>query len=768
MSLFDQMNDKQQEAIRTTEGPLLILAGAGSGKTTVLVRRIAHIVDKGLARPYEIVAITFTNKAANELKERLKVFVGEENGAIDWAGTFHSVCARILRRDGSVLGYTSHFTIYDTDDSKRIIKECQRLLDLEDKVYPFKMIMSEISKAKDRLISPEQYEAEAGSDARLKKCAECYKLYQQLLKSADAMDFDDLIFNTVKLLQENKDIREKYQAKFKYVHVDEYQDTNHAQYVLTSLFAGGYNNICVVGDDDQSIYKFRGATIENILDFEKHYKNAKVIKLEQNYRSTGNILNAANNVIANNKGRKGKNLWTDKGDGELITLHTSDNEIDEGVYIADKIAESVSNGKMYSDHAVLYRTNAQSNAIERAFVRMGITYKIVGGKRFYERREIRDALAYLTLLVNPSDSIKLRRIINEPKRGIGDTTVNACAEIAAGLGVSMFEVMMTADQYDRLSRAANKLMAFCELINSLREKMLDEPLFELFDDLLEATGYISYLKLDKDTFEDRFDNLQELKTNMIRYLEENEDGDLEGFLSEVSLMSDIDLANNNSDDSKDNVLLMTLHSAKGLEFPIVFITGMEEGIFPGRQSMYDNTELEEERRLAYVGITRAKEKLYLTNAYTRMMFGQTGRNKSSRFLDEIPEEFFEEKPQHNYAGYGVNGYPPGYKKSSFIKFGGYSSSYEGNYDEGDDEIYADATKWKSYETSRRISGVENKTTTAAPTLDFSVGDTVTHKAFGTGVIISVSPMGNDNLLEVAFDKAGTKKLMAKFAKLEKA
>ena len=763
MDYRSQMNDKQQEAIRTTEGPLLILAGAGSGKTTVLVSRIAHIISTGLAEPWQILAITFTNKAANELKERLALYLGEEQAKDVWAGTFHSICVRILRRSGAGLGFTSHFTIYDTDDSRRIMKECQRLLDIDDKILPHKSILSAISKAKDELIDPDEFEKSAGNDPRQKKYAECYKLYQQLLKNADAMDFDDIIVNTVKLLQSDKDVREYYQARFKYVHVDEYQDTNHAQYVLTSLFAGGYNNICVVGDDDQSIYKFRGATIENIMDFEKHYKHAKLIRLEQNYRSTGNILSAANEVIKNNKERKGKNLWTEAPEGDLITLYTAESELDEGIYVADEVLTAVANGRHYSDHAVLYRTNAQSNAIERAFVRMSVPYKVVGGKRFYERKEIRDALAYLTLLVNPSDAIKLRRVINEPKRGIGDATVNVAADIAAGLGISMFEVMENADRYERLSRAANKLMAFAGMINNLREKALDEPLPELLDDLLDATGYIDYIKLDKDSFEDRFQNLQELKTNMIVYLEENEDGDLEGFLEEVALLSDID----EDTDKSDVVVMMTLHSAKGLEFPVVFIVGMEEGLFPGRQCMFDSSEVEEERRLAYVGITRAKEKLYLTNASMRMLYGQTNRNAPSRFVNEIPLEYFEEPPQRSTAGYGYKGYASNYKKPSFSAFGGYSSSYSGDFGgEEYDGPYGDASKIDSYNTSRKISAKTNSPA-AAVDIDYKVGDTVHHRAFGTGVVLSVTPMGNDNLIEVAFDKAGTKKLMANYAKLEK-
>ena len=750
---FSRMNEMQQKAIYTTEGPLLILAGAGSGKTTVLVSRIANIVSKDLAKPWQILAITFTNKAANELKDRLKVYLSEEEAKDIWAGTFHSVCSRILRRYGDLLGYTSHFTIYDTDDSKRIMKECQRLLGIDDKLMSHKSILNAISKAKDSLISPEEYEKSVGNDIRLKKYAECYKLYQQLLLSADAMDFDDIIVNTVKLLQKDEEVRMKYQSQFKYVHVDEYQDTNHAQYVLTSLLAGGYNNICVVGDDDQSIYKFRGATIENIMDFEKNYRNATLIRLEQNYRSTGNILDAANAVIKNNKERKGKNLWTAGEAGEKIVLFTADSEINEGNYIADEIATNVSNGRAYSDHAILYRTNAQSNAIETAFVRSGIPYKVVGGKRFYERKEIRDAIAYLTLINNPSDSVKLKRIINEPKRGIGDTTVNTAADIAAGLGVSIFEVMQTADQYDRLSRAATKLLSFTSMINGLRQKSLELPINEFFDELMQETGYIQSLSLDKDTYEDRLQNLIELKSNMIRYIEENEDGNLAGFLEEVSLLSDIDQYN----DQADAAVMMTLHSAKGLEFPVVFLAGMEDGVFPGRQSLYDPTEIEEERRLAYVGITRAKEKLYLTNASVRMLYGSTTRNPASKFIYEIPDKLFAEP--NNSSPYSASRYSFGYGgtyQSKYMDYSSYSSGYS-------------SKTTGSTESAKRIGGQSGfkKTDSSTKCVSYSIGDTVIHKAFGTGVVLSATPMGNDNLLEIAFDKAGTKKLMSNYAKLEK-
>lgn len=733
-ALLEKMNDMQKAAVTNTEGPLLILAGAGSGKTTVLVSRIAYIVENNLARPWQILAITFTNKAANELKSRLSLYLGEESAADVYAGTFHSICARILRRFGDKIGFTSHFTIYDTDDSKRIMKECQRLLDIDDKMMPHKSILSAISRAKDNLVSPEEFEKSAGNDARLKKYAECYKLYQQLLQKADAMDFDDIIVNTVKLLKSEKEVLDYYQNKFMYVHVDEYQDTNYAQYILTSLFAGKYNNICVVGDDDQSIYKFRGATIENILNFEDHYKNSTIIRLEQNYRSTGNILSAANEVIKNNTERKGKNLWTDAGDGEKIKYYTADDEISEGMYIADEISSDVAQGRKFSDHAVLYRTNAQSNAIERAFVRSGIPYKVFGGKRFYDRKEIRDAIAYLTLVNNPSDAVKLKRVINEPKRGIGDSTVNVASDIAAGLGISMFEVIENADRYDKLSRGAAKLIKFASMINGFREKAENESVLLLFDDIMTETGYIASLSADRETYEDRLQNLQELKTNIARYFEENEDGDLQGFLEEVALLSDIDAYN----DQTDVAVMMTLHSAKGLEFPVVFLVGMEEGLFPGRQSMYDSSEIEEERRLAYVGITRAREKLYLTNARVRMMFGSTQRNQPSRFVSEIPDDYLEKSSQSEPI-FGMR----------------QQTAYK-------------SPKKNDYSVSHMIGGASQKPAPAQKSgISYAIGDTVKHKAFGTGVIISITPMGNDNLLEVAFDRAGTKKLMSNFAKLEK-
>ena len=765
---FSRMNPMQREAVFTTEGPLLILAGAGSGKTTVLVNRIANIVKYGCAygarefsvslteeeirmleeyrdgtqeytdeiadllavrpaKPWQILAITFTNKAAGELKERLEAMLGPDGQDI-WASTFHSTCARILRRDGESIGYTSHFTIYDTDDSKRVMKECQRLLNIDDKMLSHKTLLHEISHAKDSLISPEDYLNDAGDDVRLRKIGEAYRLYEKLLRDADAMDFDDMIVNTVKLLEENEEVRTRYQNRFRYVMVDEYQDTNHAQYRLTSLLAGGSGNLCVVGDDDQSIYRFRGATIENILSFEEQYHKAKVIRLEQNYRSTQNILDAANAVISHNTERKGKNLWTANGPGEKIVVDNAFDEQEESTFIADTIMDSVKGGRKWSDHAVLYRMNAQSNAIERTFVRMGVPYRVIGGHRFYERKEIRDALAYLSVISNPADNIRLRRIINEPKRGIGATTINHAAQIAAGLGLSLYEVISHADEYEQLVRAAPRLRAFTQIIDGLAEAAEELPLNELFEKAMRDTGYLDSLALDRETYQDRLENIQELSSNLLRYSEDNEEGDLNGFLEEVALMTDID----NYNEEADTVVLMTLHSAKGLEFPVVFIPGMERGIFPGIQSLYSASEMEEERRLAYVGITRAKERLYLTHARTRMLYGSTSHNAPSPFLEEIPEGLVEEKRKVTLSQQKPSVQRAAKPKKTF------------------DHSFGPAAPKPS-----------------APAGSYRVGDTVGHKLFGTGVVLSAQPMGNDTLLETAFEKAGTKKLMANFARLTK-
>lgn len=778
---FGRMNDRQFEAVTTVKGPLLVLAGAGSGKTTVLVNRIANIVKFGdgfkstyvpeltdemikcgedflngvtdyvpdgvfsvsPAKPWQILAITFTNKAAGELKERIADKLTD--GAEDiWAGTFHSVCGKILRRYADLIGYTSHFTVYDTDDQRRIMKDIMKTNNVDEKLFPHKSVLSAISSAKDKLISPAEYKNQAGSDFRKQTVAELYRVYQKRLKESDAMDFDDMIVNTVELLEKNADVLEYYTNKFKYVMVDEYQDTNRAQYALVSLLASGNNNICVVGDDDQSIYRFRGATIENILNFEDEYRNARVIRLEQNYRSTSNILDAANAVIKNNKGRKGKNLWTEQKGGEKLTVYTADDERGEARYVADCILENVRNGAKFADHAVLYRMNAQSNALENAFVRSGISYKVVGGFRFYERKEIKDVIAYLQLINNNSDDLRLRRIINEPKRGIGDTTVNNAAQIAAELGVPLYEVFKNADEYAAVTRAASKLQEFCRVIDELTESAESLSLSELFEQTIEKTGYRAALELSGDEGQDRLENVKELATNIAQYEQETDEPSLSDFLEQIALISDID----SYDDSDDRVVLMTVHSAKGLEFDNVFLVGMEEGVFPGNQSIYSGSEeIEEERRLAYVAITRAKKKLTLTNAYTRMIFGTTNRNMPSRFLKEIPEELC------SFDGIRRSLSSMGY--SSVNKQRGYSSA----------ESAASAAKgdFAAKPTAKSVHSAYASSAKSAAS--YNAGQRVRHKTFGDGLVIKVTPMGGDTMLEIAFDTVGTKKLMAGYAKL---
>lgn len=771
---FEKMNDRQKEAIFTTDGPVLILAGAGSGKTTVIVNRIYNLIKYGksynsdncfyeiceddiekmekylagdkqyffdieyllktnAAKPWEILAITFTNKAANELKERLEKSIGSDGTEV-WASTFHAFCSRVLRKNGDRLGYSSGFTVYDTDDSKRVMKECLKNLGLEERFLPVKSVLSEISHAKDSLISPSEYLKNAGNDIRLQNIAKAYALYQSVLKKSDAMDFDDIIVNTVELLEKFDEVRDYYQNKFKYIMVDEYQDTNHAQYKLIEILADKRKNICVVGDDDQSIYKFRGATIRNILEFENQYKDTKVIRLEQNYRSTQRILDAANAVIGNNTQRKGKDLWTANGDGNKIILNTAYDENEEARFIADRIMQNVQNGGKWSDNTVLYRMNSQSNALENVFVRLAIPYRVIGGHRFYDRKEIKDALAYLTVINNPNDDLRLKRIINEPKRGIGDSSVNKASEIAIGLNISLYEVLNSVEEYPILSRASKNIRNFIDSLNELINKQNTYTLNELLEQCLRSTGYLDALAYDKDSYLDRVENLNELSNNLFKYQQENENASLNGFLEEVSLMTDID----NYNAETDAVTMMTLHSAKGLEFPNVFIPGMEEGIFPGNQSMNSSAEIEEERRLAYVGITRAKENLCLTNANTRMLFGSTNHNRPSRFIDEIPNNLVE------------NCSKPSIVNSQKIR---YSSS--------------NAQK-KSYVAAKSF-GMSNavKAENSGNEINFNVGDTVKHKTFGQGLVISSKNIGNDCLLEIAFEKNSTKKLMARFAKLEK-
>lgn len=778
---FARMNDRQKQAVFTVNGPLLILAGAGSGKTTVLINRIANILRYGDAynstylrddldendiaackayiengtplttetqehlsvsacAPWRIMAITFTNKAAGELKDRLCAMLGETANDI-WASTFHSTCARILRRDGERIGYSSHFTVYDTDDQRRLMKSILKELDISEKNITPKSILNEISRAKDSLISPAEYALTVSDDFRLKIISRAYTTYQKRLEDADAMDFDDLINKVVELFKKCPDVLEYYQNRFRYLMVDEYQDTNHAQYTFVRMLAEKSGNLCVVGDDDQSIYKFRGATIENILSFENTFQNATVIRLEQNYRSTQNILDAANAVIEHNTERKGKTLWTQNGTGAMIHLHTAENETDEAERITKIILDGVAAGRKFSDYAVLYRMNSQSLTFERNFAKSGVPHRIIGGTRFYERREIREMIAYLSVINNPSDEMRLRRIINTPKRSIGDRSVEVAAQIGQQTGETLFEVVSHAKDYPALSRAANKMTLFAAQMQGLIELNNDEKvtLGELYDELVERIDYLNFLKTDDpESAEDRAANVQELASNLRRFEEENPEGTLSDFLEEVSLITDID----NYDNNADSVVLMTVHSAKGLEFPVVFLPGMEENIFPGMASVYVPSEVEEERRLAYVAITRAKEELYIFHAESRMIFGMTNRNRVSRFVEEIPETLIEHTRSRDYSARPV----------SMPSFGGAKP-------------FGEALKTKSIAEAGGF--MPKPRVKPAPAGTYRVGDTVLHKAFGTGLIVSATPMANDTLLEVAFDKVGTKKLFANFARLTK-
>ncbi|MBQ9860052.1 MAG: UvrD-helicase domain-containing protein [Clostridia bacterium] len=806
------MNAPQRQAVYHTDGPLLILAGAGSGKTTVLVNRIANLVRFGSAYgsdemppflspeqesrlqdcadgripldgelvsllavdpcpAWRILAITFTNKAAGELKERLSRMLGEEGEEVA-AGTFHSFCARILRQEGENLGYSRHFTIYDTDDSRRLMKACMKELNIDEKTLGHKAILGEISRAKDELLSPADYAAahRSGGDIRLRLAAKAYTLYQKRLQEADAMDFDDLLCKTVELFTQYPAVLERYQRRFRYLMVDEYQDTNHAQYRLVSLLAARSGNLCVVGDDDQSIYKFRGATIENILGFEEEFTGCRVIRLEQNYRSTKRILDAANAVISKNTGRKGKTLWTENPEGDPIRVVTVDNAEEEGRFVAQTIHAGVAGGRRFSEYAVLYRANAQSNAIEQALVKSGIPYRIIGGHRFNDTLEVKDAMAYLRVINNPADEVSLRRIINQPKRGIGDTTVDNAAAIAAGLGLSLYEVLCHAADYPDLSRAAGKIAHFVEIMEALRQMAEEEdtPLHALYAEMLERTGYLAMWQAQGDAEIGRVENLEELSSSIRQYEKNSEDGyaDLAGFLEEQALMTDID----NYDADADAAVLMTMHAAKGLEFPVVLLPGFEDGIFPGYQTMFDPTEMEEDRRLCYVAVTRAREELYITHAQSRMLYGQTNRNPLSRFVRDIPTELLEERnecraPVDFGGDFGGSRYGGGY---------GGSSRYESGYNRGGGYSYtADAHHSEPTFRTPRTAAADTRVTVgatpkAAPSGgSFAVGDVVSHATFGTGPILSMTPMAGDTLLVIDFDKAGQKKLMANYAKLNK-
>ena len=804
-ALFDKcyqnLNKQQREAVFTVNDPLLVLAGAGSGKTTVLVKRVVFLIKYGNAYfndyvpefadeeyikemeaalaspdnemaedmlpdfaygacpPYRILAITFTNKAANEIKDRLAKALDDEDAANDiWAGTFHSVCMRILRVNCEKIGYKPQFTIYDTDDQKKAVSTAMKRLGVEEKQFPIKSVMSAISRAKDNLMSPADYEKEVFGDFRLSKIAKIYAEYQRTLVSSNVMDFDDIIMNTVKLFKKDNTVLDYYQRKFKYIFIDEYQDTNTAQFELARLLAEKSHNIMVVGDDNQSIYKFRGAVIENILSFDQSYENTRVIKLEQNYRSTSTILNAANAVIANNPNKFKKKLWTAGDEGEKITVRKLSNQNLEAKEIVDIVQRAVAyDGRKYRDFAVLYRTNAQSNSIERALAKSAVPYRMLGGVRFSDRKEIRDAVAYLQLIVNRTDRERLRRIINEPKRKIGDKTIEAVFQIADELGCSAFDVIERASSYTALSRSANALESFAALINKLGVIAEHSTLTNLFDAVLDESGYRRMLEEAGEEEKDRLDNLEEFKSSIQEYINNNEEPTLTGFLEENALVADVD----RYDDTADAVVLMTIHSAKGLEFPIVIIPGFEDGIFPGMQTIVGNAEdMEEERRLAYVVLTRAKEKIYILHTKSRLLYNQTQYNPISRFVTEIPEEYVvkEEIEDEGFGSYNMYGGGKTYIFDMAERSAGYNDTQRA------------ASPKKSGYTGSSIMQTASKPATPKPasTERFVPGDRVKHLTFGEGEVLSVRDMGADVLYEVMFDTVGTKKLMATYAKLKKA
>ena len=867
---FGRLNEMQRAAVFTTSGPLLILAGAGSGKTTVLVNRIANLIRFGSAhgsswtprevteddvkalrtalmtgtdapgwldgmlrkdavRSWNVMAITFTNKAAGELKERLRNMLGGEEGDEVFASTFHSACVRILRRWAEEIGYPRSFTIYDTDDSQRVMKTVYKELSVDDKFFPVKSAINQMSRWKDQLVSPAEALQTPAKDTKGALAARVYAAYEKKLKEAGAFDFDDLIYQTVQLLAEHKEVRDFYQNKYRYLLVDEYQDTSVAQFRLVSLLTGPEKNICVVGDDDQSIYRFRGATIENILNFERVYPGTKTIRLEQNYRSTSNILNAANCVIQHNTERKGKTLWTQNGEGDKVQVYTAENEQDEASHIADIIGQHLREGGHLADHAVLYRMNAQSAPLESYFTRAGIPHKIVGGQRFNDRKEVKDIHSYMSIVANPRDDVRLRRIINEPARKIGATTIDVIADLAGQEGVSMLEIIRHADQYAKLSRAIAPLYKFYQIYERLQDSLENKTLDEFASDVIEITGYKAMLEADAakghEDAADRLQNLGQLVNNVKNYCDQQgEEASLEGYLEDIALISDID----NYNESADQVVLMTIHSAKGLEFPYVFLIGMEEGVFPSEMSKYSEADLEEERRLAYVGITRAKKELYISNSVTRMLYGRTQRNEPSRFLREIEPEYLEEtrspvlEQRSRLGGWGnsysdtVPGGASGYSgasgwgrsSSSYGSYGG-STGY-GNrsgylnreYNAGESRGFGSGYAGRGSSSSGcgssygshsgsvggpggfgsgygrpavpktpakqiNFTGTLSTKTNANTTKHYEPGDVVEHKVFGRGTVVAVKPAAGDQIVEIRFEKVGIKKTMANFAPLTK-
>lgn len=772
MSIYDTLNEPQKEAVFHTDGPLLILAGAGSGKTRVLTHRIACLIDEKGVNPWNILAITFTNKAAGEMRQRVDSLVTFGAESI-WVSTFHSMCVRILRRFIERLGYDNRFTIYDTDDQKTLMREVCRKVDIDTKVFKERSLLSTISSAKNEMILPDEFELNAGGDFGRQKIAKVYREYEAQLKSNNALDFDDLLVKTVQLLETQPDVLEYYQERFRYIMVDEYQDTNTVQFRLVSLLAGKYRNLCVVGDDDQSIYKFRGANIRNILDFEHEYPDARVIKLEQNYRSTGNILNAANGVISHNKGRKEKTLWTDNGEGDKVHLRQFDTAYDEAEFIAEDIKREVREGASYNDNAVLYRTNAQSRLFEEKFIAMNIPYKIVGGINFYARREIKDLLAYLKTVDNGQDDLAVRRIINVPKRGIGLTTINRIQESATERGIGFYEALMAPEMIPGVGRSASKLDSFAALIEYFKGRLGKESITDLLREIIEKTGYIESLEAeDKVEAESRIENIDELLNKAAAYEEDCQDRDeeptLSGFLEEVALVADID----SLDEDQDYVVLMTLHSAKGLEFPHVYLAGMEDGLFPSYMTITsdDNEDLEEERRLCYVGITRAERELTLTCARRRMVRGETQYNKLSRFVKEIPMELTDTGNRKIEEGTEIpvqNTYS--HAKQAFraqpfaAQFGGYGSGKASGPAGAGGGLGNGAGKQQFSDFQKGSQLTAEK----GGKLSYGVGDRVRHVKFGEGTVLEIKEGGRDYEVTVEFDSAGVRKMFAMFAKLVK-